>query len=173
MTFMFRNSWHMLLGLRGEYFETSTKATKGVVHPLINDADNFDTLNYTYKMKNYLFLGNLQWLWDLSNNPFHPYLNMGLGVVWNGLFDYNETSPAGSTAAPMLTPFRDHMQSQLAYGFGIGFDSSIKHFGVQVGYQFLALGKAQLGTTRVQTTGEALKTDNIYLHLFELSFYFK
>ncbi len=158
---------HLVLGLRGEAFMAPKRVTKGIVQPLVNAGNNFDTLNYTYKMNNYLLLSNAQWIWG-SLGDTHPYFNMGIGVVWNQLTDYTETAPPGSTAAPAVNTFRSYTQAQLAYGFGIGLD----HQGVQLGYQMMALGKARLDTTRVQSTSDHIKTNNLYVHLLELTFCF-
>ncbi len=158
---------HLVLGLRGEAFMTPKRVTKGIVQPLVNAGNNFDTLNYTYKMNNYLLLSNAQWVWGSSGHT-HPYLNMGIGVVWNQLNNYTESAPPGSTASPAVNAFRSYTQAQLAYGFGAGLD----HQGVQLGYQMMALGKARLDTTRVQSTSEHIKTNNLYVHLFELTYYF-
>lgn len=162
--------WHTLFGIRGEYFRAPDQNNRGVVHPLINQGGNFDRLDYHYKMANYLLLGNVRWLWALRNSVLHPYVNMGVGVAWDHLFDYTEVTPDGSTAAPMRTPFRGRTRSQLAYGFGIGVERLKKNVGMQIGYEFLALGRGQLGTTSVQSTNEVLKTKPIYMHLFELAF---
>ena len=92
-------------------------------------------------------------------------------IAWNTLYDYKETTPTGSSAARMTTPFRDHTRAQFACGVGAGIETTIHHLGIQLGYQFFALGRGRLGTTRVQTTGDTLKTAPIRLHLFEISFF--
>ena len=109
-----KSSLNLLVGLRSEFLQAPNKVLKGIVHPFVNQAANFDTLNYHYNMQNYLFLGNMQLDWNLHYHGFLPYISMGLGTVLNRLSDYTETTPQGSSAATMVTHFRSHTRAQFA-----------------------------------------------------------
>lgn len=92
---------------------------------------------------------------------YHPYLSGELGASFNRAFAYNEMpliEQAGSMA-----PFRDHTRSAFSWGVGVGVDMDVRSgLRVGVGYQFVDLGKASLGTSPAQDTLETLNISHLY-----------
>lgn len=142
-------------GIEVDYLKSGTFT--GIVHPMVNVAPDFDTLNYSYKMNSYLFFANakLSKLNLFSN--LGAYIQGGIGGAVNKLYDYTETSPAGSSAAPMLAPFGDRDTSSFAYFIGAGVVWDMPNcLQFLIGYRYINSGHASFKRTPVQQTNNTL-----------------
>ena len=167
----FHSSMTAIFNLQAFIVNTTQDFNKGIVHPQVNVSPTFDTLNYHYKLKNYGLVADIKWFWQL-HSPVNPYLDAGVGVVWNRMYDYRENPTPGSTAAPMLFPFRAHTRVTAAYQAGTGIIVPTHGIKLLFGYRFMYLGHARLNTTLVQTTTHTLKSGPIFLNVFTLSVMF-
>ena len=159
---------HVIFGLQGFMINTPHNYSKGIVHPQINVSPNFDTLAYHYKLKNYGVLADFSWSWQFTP-ALSSYFDAGLGVVWNRMYDYYETPTVGSTAAPMLSPFRNRTQAAMAYTAGTGLQIPTHGILLRIGYEFLYLNHARLSTNTIQSSSNVLKTGPLFVNMATLS----
>jgi opacity protein-like surface antigen len=188
------NVWNVLGGLGvgytipfKQYFSTSFYLSgyvvglgdvEGIEHPFINAGDDFDTLNYQFKVNSYTVM--LESRLAITRYPLQPYILAGIGVAWNKLFDFEEepTNPNGS-AAPLPEGFADHTQTSFAYQFGVGLqynflqgDAGQCTWQISLDYRYMNMGEGSLGTVPGQTTNETLKVSNIDTQALVLTLHF-
>ena len=120
--FAFPSNW--LLNLGGELQYITNNSIEGTVHPLVNVAPNFDTLNFSYNVDSVLVMAKPTLIY-VTSGSWYPYVTLGLGLSWNSASNYHETTPVGSTAAPGLFPYRDGTQCRFAFEPGIGVQHSL------------------------------------------------
>ena len=162
------NGFDTAVGIEFDYLRTHSISE--VVHPMINVAPDFDTLNYSYKMSSYL----LQATAKLSKvNIFHNiggYFQVGMGGARNNLSDYTEESPIGSSAAPMLSPFGDDESTiQFAYSIGAGILCQPgKSVQLSIGYRYINSGMGGLKKSPLQQTNDTLEFSPISHHFIIL-----
>ncbi len=159
------------LGVSASYLAYST-VDGGIVHPLVNVAPDFDTLNYHYDVESYLFMVEPTLLFPCQFG-WRPFISIGLGVALNRLFNYTESTPPGSTAGPSMFPFRDHTTTRFAYTPRIGIEHALSdHTLIQVGYQYIHAGDAALGTAANQETNQHITSGQLNTHLVAINLLF-
>lgn len=156
------------IGIEMDYLRN--RSMTGVVHPMVNVDPDFDTLNYAYRMKSYLLLATAK----LSILNIFPYLGayfqVGAGGAINKLSDYTETSPAGSSAAPMLEPFGNASHTRFAYSLGAGILCQVsKSAQILIGYRYVNSGLAGFKTSPIQQTDTKITLSPLTHHLFTVS----
>lgn len=106
-----------------------------------------------------------------AKDHFQPYLLMGAGYAWNTLDGFQETVPAGSSAAPS-NPYGKYTKGNLAYEFGVGIQSFLlakaPDLLFRLEYRYLNLGDAELGAASGQTTDDRFTSNNIATQIFAL-----
>ena len=158
-----RNDYEYSLGVANYYLQYPDVA--GKVHPLSNISPNFDTLNYSYKVRSIPVFAEGQ-LKALKMGQMQPYVLGGIGASWNRVNTYQEkaTDPNG-TASPMTSPFAGHSNTQFAYELGVGLSlPATCKVALSLGYRYFDLGRISLGTSDVQTTSERLSVGRIRTH---------
>jgi hypothetical protein len=146
---------------------------KGVLHPLVNVAPDFDTLNFTYHHKSFILMLTPQIIFQPRLN-WHPFVALGLGVSWNKLSDYEESSPIGSTATPSPNFFGSHTTASFAYAPSIGIEHFLnEHTMGRIEFQYLNVGNAHFSKLVDQETNQHYKAGQrrAYLAVFSLLFY--
>jgi opacity protein-like surface antigen len=124
---------------------------------MVNVDPDFDTLNYSYNVNSYA----LQATAKLSKlnliHHFGFYLQAGAGGARNYFTNYTESSPTGSSAAPMLAPFSDDSTARFAYtlGGGILYQPG-ETMRVSLGYRYMNMGSGQFRKSPVQQTDNTL-----------------
>lgn len=156
------------IGVEADYMKNPT--LRGVVRPMVNVAPDFDTLNYSYSMNAYLLLATAK-LSILNILPkLGAYLQAGVGGAVNTLSDYAETSPIGSSAAPMLAPFGSASDTSFAYSIGAGVLCQVgKSMRVLLGYRYINSGQGEFNTSPVQQTNSTLHFSPLGHHFLILT----
>lgn len=156
------------LGLELDYLRNPN--ISGVVEPMVNVAPDFDTLNYSYDMTSYLVQATAKLTKTNIINNLGVYLQAGLGGTLNRFSDYTETSPTGSSAAPMLSPFGNESTLQLAFSLGAGFSYQVGNSArYSVGYRYINTGMGGLDTSPVQQTSHTLNFSPLNHHFIIFS----
>lgn len=130
---------------------------------------NFDNLNYQYDVQSFFAMASLKMLYS-AYQKYQPYLDGSLGLSHNHAYHYQETPRI--TGAVAMSPFSGHSTNSFAYSVGVGLMYHLNpRCSVGLGYQFSDLGKAELGTSPAQSSGETLNLNSLYLNqvLFNLS----
>ena len=156
--FLQREYTKLHLGLTLGYFDDIQQ--NGFVNQFA--LPDFDNLNYQYKIKSISAMASLK-MFFTGNQQWQPYIDGGVGFSNNAASDYKET-PRILGAEPM-SPFGNHSRNSFAYSIGAGFMYDFhKSFSVGLGYQFVNLGKAQLGTSVAQQTTQTPSVNHVLLH---------
>lgn len=154
------------VGLEADYIDYQD--SEGVVHPLINVAPDFDTLNYRYHTKSYVLLGNVRLRWWYQGIGFIEG-EAAVGAARNMLSDYQESIPAGSTASPMTHPFQNAASTQAAFSVGIALGYQVSpRWALALGYRYLNTGRAKFKapdeyTAQPQLASGLLSANMLYL----------
>lgn len=142
------------LGLEFNYLSSSS--FRGVVHPMVNVAPDFDVLNYAYDMNSY----SLYLTGKLSKQILFPnfglYVQGGIGGALNSLRNYTEVPPTTSSAAPMLAPFNDGSTGNFTYLIGAGVAYQLQNAQFSLGYRYVFSGSAGFDPAPIQQTGNTL-----------------
>jgi opacity protein-like surface antigen len=189
-----KSVWNLLGGLGVGYtfpisplFQLSTYLSgyvvgmglvEGTEHPFVNAGDNFDTLDYQYKVTSYALM--LESRLAVTRYALQPFALAGIGGSWNQLYSYQESpSNPNSSAAPVPEGFGDHGQASFAYQFGVGLqynflqgDVGQPTWQVSLDYRYMNFGEGSLGTMPGQTTNETLKISNIDTQALVLTLHF-
>ncbi|MDR3491539.1 MAG: hypothetical protein P4M12_05765 [Gammaproteobacteria bacterium] len=163
------NNFETAMGVEVDYLKNASM-TGGIVQPMVNVDPNFDTLNYAYSMKSYLLLATAR-ASKLNILPkLGAYLQGGVGAALNKLTHYTETSPDGSSSAPMLAPFGDGSNKKFAYSIGAGVVCQVgKSSQVLIGYRYINSGMGGFKTSPVQQTNNTLHFSPITHHFLTLT----
>ncbi len=138
---------------------------RGQVHPMINVGPNFDRLNYEYDATSTMGLAKVSFSKPIAQR-MEGFVGLLGGVALNKLSDYTETVPPGSTARPMLAPFRNRVTTARAFGGHLGVNIRLDdHVTLSLAYRYVNAGKARLNTSTVQTTNSRYKTKSLTSHL--------
>lgn len=170
------------ISVGGEALYIRNDSARGTVHPMIkagtnspppspivNVAPNFDTLRFSYDIESYVFLASATAHKKKVAKTWGGYISGGIGGAINRLSDYMESIPPGSTAAPMLFPFRNKTKGRFAFSVGAGLTHEVgSHSLVAFGYRYVNTNSGQLGTTP-QQTGQTLGSKVLGHHLLTLS----
>lgn len=148
----------------------------GVVQPLYNFATDFDQLNYTYTIKP-AYIGMLQaqfsWPYQLKQFNLNPYIMAGAGMAYERVTNYQETTPAGSTASPMTNPFGNNSSVHAAWSIGFGVSHEfVNHNSVSMGYQYFWADRASLSPSLSQSTQNELQTPVLQGHFLNITYSF-
>jgi opacity protein-like surface antigen len=146
------------LGLAG-YFNTEVHPQGHVLQLALPEFDNF-TYRYQIQSSRLMATGKLL---GTVKQTLHPYLSAELGAAFNHAQGYNEM-PLREEAVAMA-PFSNHTNTSFSWGAGLGLDVDINaNLRLGAGYQFIGLGKAQLGLSPAQETSQVLTTPHLYSH---------
>ncbi len=164
--FVLSHTLDLGLGVEADYIDYQD--SEGVVHPLVNYAPDFDTLNYRYHTKSYVLLGKARLRWWYSGVGFVEG-DAAVGAARNMLSDYQESIPAGSTAAPMTHPFQNAASTQAAFGVGVALGYQVSpRWALALGYRYLNTGRAKFKApseydAQPRLTSGRLSANMIYL----------
>lgn len=119
------------------------------------------TYAYTIKSSLYLLEGKI-------HRPFYtyffPYFYLALGEASNKAYNYSTNVPDYLTVTPT---YSSKTTNSFAYSVGIGLDYFVlAKVSIGLGYRFINLGKAGLGTGTIRNTsvGAELTQSNLYLN---------
>ena len=141
---------------------------RGKVHPFVNIASNFDTLQYEYSVETAMVMLYGQVVW-LSEYVWHPYVAAAVGEGWNKIYSYSENPTNCSSAATSFALFRNHTRSDFAFTLGFGINRVIaQHINFEIGYLYVNTGHARFNPASVQTTSSTLKSGSLSAHLIQL-----
>lgn len=147
------------LGLAG-YFNTAVQAQGMVWQFALPDFENF-SYRYQVQSSRIMAVGKLLGSYQ---QKYHPYVSGELGSAFNRAYAYTEI-PLIEEQSP-IAPFRNNTHASLSWGVGIGLDIDLSsRLRLGAGYQFSDLGRARLGTSPVQETGEILSIAHLYDNL--------
>lgn len=156
------------VGLEADYLRNPS--VTGVVLPMVNVATDFDRLNYAYNMTSYLLQATVKLSKPNLYGRMGGTIQAGAGCAFNQLSDYTESSPAGSSAAPMLDPFGNHANSHIAYSLGAGITYLVGESArFAIGYRYINTGEASLRTSPIQQTSNHLSYSPLNHHLLIIS----
>lgn len=164
--FTFNSLWSSQVGV--SYYQNSAFAARGDVYQFGDSTSN--NLGYTYDITSRRVLLESKWLYTIRKK-FHPYIDLGVGEAFNAADNYDE-HPYTSDASPMSEPFADHTSRNFTYIAGLGIDVDMgKRVRMGVGYRYVDLGKANLGTSSLQADTNILQKNSITSHefLFQIS----
>ncbi len=152
------DKWSLQLGASG-YGNSQIKAQGDIWQfglPIFNN------LAYSYQIQHARVMAEGKFLTQFSKAPlWRPYVSWQLGTAFNIAKSYQEVANPDRT--PMATPFSNHTQTSFAWGVGVGADYLWKeHVRLGVGYQFLDLGAASLGSTTAAATNQTLSFPHLY-----------
>jgi len=149
-----------------------------VIETALGDPSNA-LYQYNYNINSVRIMAEAKLTWMIRQ--FAPYIDIGVGPVWNHMNGYTETS-VDSIGYVALPPFRSHTNMNLAYQAGlgvgymfnfVGYPSNFMQERISVGYRYANLGDANFGTRSTtypyQLDTGKLKTNDVYLtytHLF-------
>lgn len=136
----------------GIYTTPTDYVFQGKVFETASGDPTTQLFNYEYSLTSTRVMAELQLTWQVEQ--FSPFLNAGVGPVWNQLSNYTEDAvdSSGFSAVPA---FHGHTTLALAYqlGFGVGYGfnlpntaSSVKNERLSLGYRYVNLGHAGFGT---------------------------
>ncbi len=166
--FVLTNTLDLGVGLEADYIDY--EKSEGVVHPLVNIAPDFDTLNYRYHTKSYALLGSLRLRWWYSGVGFIEGYS-AVGAARNMLSDYRESTPPGSTASPMTHPFQNAASTQAAFGVGVALGYQVStRWALALGYRYLNTGRAKFKApgeydAQPQLSSGILSANMVYLDI--------
>lgn len=146
--------------------------SEGVVHPMVNVASDFDTLNYHYDADSYILMLEPSIVCNTASN-WQPFVGFGMGVSWNELSHYYETVPSGSTATPGPLAFRHRITTAFAYAPSVGVIHPLnKNTSIELSYRYINVGNAHLNTLENQETAQRIQSGDIGTHLFTFGLIF-
>ncbi len=166
--YTFENIWrkpiNIAINLAGYY--VGFNQVEGIEHPLVN-IGQFDTLDYQFSAES--FAAMLESRFYFTQSAWHPFILLGVGESWNHLYGYSETpSNPNGTAAAAPEVFKNHTHASFAYEAGIGvqrllFEDTKYHvqWFMSLDYRYMSLGKGNLATSDIQTTGETLTVSHL------------
>ena len=151
------------LGVEGDYVNFGDP--KGTLHPGINIQPNFDTLSYSYSVSSVLLMA--QGKFGSTDRRWFPYVSLGVGLTFNMLGSYQETSSTSATPAQNL--YKANVVNDLAYSIGIGlFQYNInKDLDFNIGYRFVYSGYGSLKNP--SSNSESLSSGALSAHFITLS----
>lgn len=143
----------------------------GVVEPMVNVSPDFDVLNYSYHIQSFVAQATGKLLKKDLLNHLDGYLQAGVGASFNRLSRYHESSPEGSSAAPMLNPFgsKDTVRPAISAGLGVSSKIGQRQVRMSLGYRYFYTGASRLTTTPVQQTYDVIRLSTINHHFLTLS----
>jgi opacity protein-like surface antigen len=169
--YRFDENQPVTFALGGTAYFMSYRPVNGTVHPMINVAPDFDTLNYSYNVVSALLMVEPTII--LYSSVVRPYVSLGLGAAWNKFYNYCAVTTIGSTSAPASSLFQNNYNVAFAYAPSIGIEYVVSnHVIARMGYQFIHAGYAESGTASSQETSQRLKSNSLNTNLFTLSFLF-
>ncbi len=135
----------------GAYFSPQDYHFKGRVIETAAGNASSTLYHYKYKIQSTRVMAEMQLTWML--NYISPFIDFGIGPVWNRAKNYKEKAVSGSGYTP-LHPFYSHTNLNFAYqaGGGISFAfnwchlSGFLHERISVGYHYVHSGKTSFGT---------------------------
>lgn len=158
--------WSSQIGVN--YYQNSGFQARGDNYQLGNSMNN--NLGYQYYISSRRVLLESKLLYTLGTR-FHPYVDVGVGEAFNESHDYTELTYTGS-ATPMGEPFANHTNDSFTYvaGFGVDMDAG-KWVRLGIGYRYVDLGKASLGTSPLQADTVTLQKSTLTSNefLFQIS----
>ena len=151
------------LGVEGDYVNFGD--LKGTLHPGINIDSKFDTLSYSYSASSVLLMA--QGKFGSTDRRWFPYVSLGIGLAFNMLRSYQETS--STSAAPAQNLYKTNVVNDLAYSIGIGlFQYKInKDLDFNIGYRFVSSGHGALKNS--SSNSESLSSGTLSAHFLTLS----
>lgn len=145
-------------------------AVNGRVKPMYNVSPNFNRLKYFYDIHSVAAQVSAKLI---KKNLFHSaegYLQGGTGIGLNRMSDYREYTPNGSTASPMLAPFKNHDTLNAVFSAGTGISWHIMHNQtLSAGYRFFYTGKSRLSKSPVEQTNDSIVLSPITYNFLILS----
>jgi opacity protein-like surface antigen len=161
----FLQDWAYQLGL--SYFQTSALTENGNVYQFSDPA--FNNLMYQYQIQSRRVSVETK-VSHAFRQIWHPYVTAGLGEAFNKAYGYSE-SPITSDAVPMTQAFGSHSSRSFTYSVGLGIDVDLQeHLRVGVGYRFVDLGNARLGTTPLQSDNSTISNTHLHTNEFLAQF---
>lgn len=163
----------------GVYFNPQDYHYRGKVIETVEGDPSSTLFNYSYKIQTTRALVETQLTWML---PYlSPFINFGLGPVWNNAHHFTETAVT-DTGYAALPPFQSHTKLNVAFQAGVGVsarfnfkksESDCPRERISVGYHYAYLGSTSFGTRGPDypyplKTG-SLTTNDLYVgytHLF-------
>lgn len=159
--------WSSQVGV--SYYQNSGFQARGDVYQLVGSPFN-NNVGYQYYVSSRRVLLESKLLYTCGN-IFHPYIDAGVGEAFNESHDYSELVYDG-TASPMGQPFANHTNNNFTYiaGFGVDIDAG-KRVRLGVGYRYVDLGNASLGTSPLQADTVTLQKNKLTSNefLFQIS----
>ncbi|RUR12059.1 outer membrane protein [Legionella sp. km772] len=139
------------------HFNTSVQA-QGMVWQF--GLPEFENFSYRYQVQSSRLVAEGKLL-GTYQQKFHPYISGELGAGFNRSSTYREISLIESQLP--IAPFRNNTHASFSWGVGLGVDVDLRsNLRLGAGYQFSDLGKAQLGLSPAQETGETLSIAHLY-----------
>ncbi len=128
----------------------------------------FDNLYYNYEIHHERVMVGGKLLY-LPHESYRPYLSAEMGVSFNQATYYHEryrTLPVTT-----LAPFSANSTVSFAWATGLGIEYQLNDKArLGFGYEFVDLGRVQLGTSPSQTTNQTLVIDNFYSNQLRMQF---
>ena len=138
--FDMNNHSYASIGVEADYINYGD--TKGRLHPGVNIDPDFSRLSYSYSTESYLLM--LKGLWEFSDHNWLPYLSLGIGLSFNQLGNYSESTD--NTAAPAQKLYKRSITKDTGYSVDVGlYRYKLKNnIDLTLAYRFIYSGNAYL-----------------------------
>ena len=153
-------------GFEGAYLDYGT--TTGAQQRGINLNSNLEPLSYSFDTQSCLLLAKTKLI--LRKNFWLPHIALGLGVSFNKLGNYAETTTTTKTAAPALHLYQDNAARSLAVLAEVGICrfKVEQHLNVDLSYRFIYSGNNS--ALKNPVSGEdSIGSGNLRAHLVVMS----
>ncbi len=173
------SQWRPAIALGLGAYQSGQYSITGTVVETATPDPSSTLYNYKYDLDSRRIMAEIQLTWLLGT--FSPFINLGVGPSWNRTSSYTESS-VNSTGVTPLSPFQSRTSANIAYQAGLGVScvfnimksqTGFKHERFSLGYQYVDLGQASLGTRGsaypYQLNSGRLTTYEVFLsytHLF-------
>ena len=109
-----KSKYYTSFGIEGDYINYGNP--KGTLNPAINSGLDNDSLSYSYSAESYLLM--LKNKWGFIDHKWLPYISLGVGLSFNQLTDYSESS--NNSSAPAQYLYTRNTKKDIAYSIGVG-----------------------------------------------------
>lgn len=119
--------------------------------------------SYSYRINSSQYLAEAE-LFRQFYDCYFPYIYLGVGVAANSAYDYSTAVPAYLTVTP---DYSNRTMNSFTYSLGLGVYYFIApKVSLGLGYRFINLGSAGLGTGIIRNTplGVKLTQSNLYMN---------